>query len=175
MRTFALATFAAAAYASVAAAEEPAASPELKVLDQWIGTWEEESTNKPTPWLPEVQTKTVVTKREWALRHRFVRAEGTWEPDQTECLHLITFDAIAKKYRSWYFDSANTMPRGAVTGEWDAEKKTMTWRGVDEGGNKTEGEHKIVDNDHHEWHFAIRGPGGETLLDVSGKSVRRKE
>jgi hypothetical protein len=159
-----------------AGAQEAApASPELRVLEKWIGTWDEVLTNKPTEWLPTAGTSTAVTKREWALDGKFVRAEGHWEPAKTKYLHLMTYDPAVGKYRSWYFDSANSIPRDAVTGVWDEKTATMTWEGVHENGVRTKGTHRIVDEDHQEWSVTATNRAGTVVMDLSGKSTRRKE
>src|SRR6185437_10385163 len=79
-------------------------TPELKVLEEWIGTWDETMTNKATEWAPKVETSTAVTKRVWSLGEKFIRAEGAWQPAKTEFLHMMSYDPVAKVYRSWYFD-----------------------------------------------------------------------
>jgi hypothetical protein len=62
---------------SVAFAQEPAdQSPELKVLNPLIGTWDEVITNKSTEWMPKAGRATSVTKGSWALGGRFVRVDG---------------------------------------------------------------------------------------------------
>src|SRR5712692_500114 len=102
-------------------------SPELLVLEDLIGTWDEVMTNRPTEWTPKAEKSTSVTKRAWSLGGKFIRAEGTWQPAKTQCLHLMSYDPDAKVYRSWYFDAAGSMPRGSVKGSWDEKTRTITW------------------------------------------------
>src|SRR5947209_5311784 len=83
----------------------PKPPPELLVLEDLIGTWDEVMTNKPSEWLPKAEKATSVTKRAWSLGGKLLRAEGTWQPAKTECLHLICYDPGAEVYRSWYFDA----------------------------------------------------------------------
>jgi hypothetical protein len=150
------------------------ASAESKVLENFIGTWDEEMTNKPTEWTPKAERATSITKRSWSLGDKFVRAEGTWQPANTECLHLMTYDPYAQAYRSWYFDGAGSMPRGSTIGKWDEKTQTMTWRGVDEAGNVSEGKHRFIDKDHHEWTVVVKNRDKNIVLDLSGKSTRKE-
>jgi len=157
------------------AQEATPTSPELQVLEKWVGTWDEVMTNKPTEWLPTAGTSTTVNTRAWAIGGKFVRGEGQWEPAKTKYLHLMTYDPAVGKYRSWYFDSANSIPREIVTGTWDETTATMTWEGVDENGIRTKGTHRIVDEDHQEWSVTATSRAGVVLMDLSGKCTRRKE
>src|SRR5207253_2689959 len=66
-------------------ADEPARPmPELTVLEQMVGTWDEVVTHKPAEWTPQGGTQKAVTKKGWALGGRFLRMEGTWQPEKTE-------------------------------------------------------------------------------------------
>lgn len=153
----------------------PKPSAELRSLEDMIGAWDEVMTNKPTDWTPKAETATAVTKRTWSLGGKFLRGDGAWQPAKTEFLHLMSYDPDAKVYRSWYFDASGAMPRGSMTGTWDAKSKTLTWTGADEAGNKTVGTHKIIDKDHTEWTMVVKTRDGKVVLDFTGKCKRRKE
>jgi hypothetical protein len=129
---------------------KPVPEPELRVLEDMIGTWDEVMSNKPTEWLPKAERSESVTKKNWALGGMFIRMEGVWMPAKTEFLSLVSYDPATKGYRTWYFDSAGGQPRGSVHGTWDHKTRTMTWTGTDEAGNRTIGKSKIVDRDTHE-------------------------
>jgi hypothetical protein len=157
-------------------AEDPVKPPpELRVLEDTLGIWDEVMTNKPTEWLPKAERSTSITRKTWALGGQLIRMEGVWNPAKTEFLSLATYDPIAKVYRTWYFDSAGGMPRGSVQGTWDAKTRTMTWTGTDEGGNKSVGKTRIVDKDTHEWTVVTTNPNGKVVLDLSAKNTRRKD
>jgi hypothetical protein len=178
MRYATLAVVALVAVSSRAAlaAEEPAKpTPELKVLEQLIGTWDEVLTNKPTEWTPKAQRSTSVTKKKWALGGRFIRMEGVWNPAKTEFSSFITYDPATREYRTWYFDAGGGFPRGVVRGKWDNKTRTMTWTGTDEFGNKSVGKTKIISKDSHDWTVVTTDPKGKVVLDLQGKNTRRKE
>jgi hypothetical protein len=150
-------------------------APELRVLEGFIGSWNEEMSNKATEWTPNARKITAVTKRVWFLGGKYIRGEGAWMPDNNQFFHLMSYDPQAKAYRAWYFDASGTMPSGLVKGEWDARTKTLKWTDRDEAGNKTVGWHKVVDKDHTEWAMSVTNPAGKVVLDLSGKCTRRKE
>jgi hypothetical protein len=87
----------------------------------------------------------------------------------------MTYDPTVGKYRSWYFDSATGIPRDLVTGTWDEATATMTWEGVDPNGYRTKGTHRIVNEDHQEWTVTATNREGKIVMDLSGKSTRRKD
>jgi hypothetical protein len=178
MRLLAIACMVLAAFTftvTATADDRPNVSPESRVLEKYVGTWDEEMTNKPTEWVPKAEKSTAVTKRTWVLGGNFVRGEGKWRPANTEYLHLLTYDPVANKYRSWYFDASGEMPRGQVTGAWDEKAGTMTWRGTDEAGNRTMGTHQFIDKDRQAWTLVVRDPNGKVVLDLAGKCTRRNE
>src|SRR5215207_5273144 len=161
--------------AAVSADEPAKPAPELRILDDMIGTWDEVLSNKPTEWLPKAERSQSVTKKTWALGGTFIRMEGVWKPAKTEFLSLVSYDPATKGYRTWYFDSAGGQPRGSVRGTWDDATRTMTWTGTDEAGNKTVGKSRIIDRDNHDWTFVTTDPQGKVVLDLAGKNTRRKE
>ena len=160
---------------AVSADEPTKPEPELRVLEDMIGTWDEVMSNKPTEWLPKAERSESITKKNWSLGGKFIRMEGVWKPAKTEFLSLVSYDPATKEYRTWYFDSAGGQPRGSVRGAWDDKTRTMTWTGTDEAGNKTVGKSKIVDRDTHEWTVVTTNPDGKVVLDITAKNTRRKE
>lgn len=154
-------------------AEDPAPIPELKVLEDYVGTWEEVMTNKPTELMPRAERQVSTTKKSWTLGGRHIRMEGTWNPGKNEFLSLLTFDPATKEYRTWYFDSGGGIPRGDMHGTWDERTRTMTWKSTDEFGNKTVGKTRLVDRDHHEWTVVMTDPNGKVLLDLQAKNTRK--
>lgn len=156
-----------------ASADEP--PPELKLLEDYVGTWDEVVSNKATEWIPEAGKVTSVTKKTWAMGNKFVRMEGKFTPGDNDFLSLLTYDPHAKVYRTWYFDSGGGMPRGSMTGKWDERTCTMTWTGADDDGNKTLGKTHIIDKDNHEWTMVVTNPAGKVVLDLSATNKRRKD
>ena len=169
-----LAAFVAVSFAPAAADEPADQSPELKVLNRMIGTWDEVMTNKATEWTPKAERSTSVTKRTWALGGRFLRGDGVWQPAKAEFINLVTYDSATKEYRNWYF-SAGVFPRGINRGTWDEKGKTLTWMATDEFGNKSVGKTKFIDDDTFEWTVVTSDPQGKVVLDLQAKNTRRKK
>jgi hypothetical protein len=56
---------------AVGYADGPGAkSPELQVLDRYVGTWDETVVIKPAQWTPEKTTSSTTTTRQWILNGR---------------------------------------------------------------------------------------------------------
>src|SRR4051812_32369603 len=103
-------------------------SPEMNVLADLIGTWDEEVTHNVAEWTPKASTMKSVTKKDWSLGGKFIRMEGKWQPQKTEFLCLTGYDPQTRKYRTYYFDADATMPRGSATGTWNDKTRTMKWK-----------------------------------------------
>jgi Protein of unknown function (DUF1579) len=156
------------------AADAPTPAAELRVLEDMIGTWDEVVTVKPAEWTPASETRTSVTRRSWSLGGKLMRSDGTWQPTKTEFLYLVAYDAAARVYRCWYFDTTGEMPREPMTGTWDAESRTLTWTVTDGAGNQTVAKHKIIDKDRHDWTMVVTNRDRKVVLDFSAKCTRRK-
>lgn len=154
-------------------AAEPSA--EMKLLEDMVGTWDEVMTNKPSEWIPEAGESKAITTRVWALDGKFIRGTGSWQPADTEFLHMLGYDPADETYLSWYFDAAGSIPRIATSGTWDAETRTLKWSGTDAAGNRSVGTTRIVDEDHNDWTVITTSPDGKVLLDLTGKCTRRTE
>src|SRR5438552_10703591 len=115
-----------------ALAGEPKPMPELKALEQMVGTFDELVTQKPAEWTPQGGTQKAVSKKTWALGGKFIRMEGTWQPDKIEFASYLTYDSETKEYRHWYFDSGGSFPRATAHGIWDERTRTITWTSTDE-------------------------------------------
>ena len=128
-----------------------AARPELRVLEDMIGTWDEVMTVQPVEAGAKAETRASVTKRAWSLGGKLIRSDGAWQNPTTEFLYLISYDAPAGVYRCWYFDSADAMQKDPMTGTWDAKSRTLTWTSTDAADNQTVAKHEIIDKDRHDW------------------------
>ena len=92
-------------------------SPELEVLDQFVGIWDLVMTT--TIAGREAATSKTVSHRSWSKGSQFVIFE---DPGQTEITMLLTFDPQTKAYPG----SIMIGPRiGLVIANWDEDKKTM--------------------------------------------------
>ena len=68
-------------------------SPELKVLQRFIGSWEQQVVSKPAEWTPEKTTMTCPVTVNWILRGRMIEHRCVWNPGNIHGLCLMAYDA----------------------------------------------------------------------------------
>jgi len=150
----------------------PNQSPELQVLQRFIGSWEETVELKRAAWTPEPSTKTISSTRKWILDGKMIENKGAWS-DKVEFLHLMSYDPKRAEYRQWYFDANNPTSLGEDRGRWDEATQTLTWRGALDDGVTTVTTERFIDKDHFTWTFVAKDRTGQVVLDMEAK-VRRK-
>ena len=154
-------------------ADEPGAkSPELQVLDRYVGTWDETVVVKPALWTPEMTTASTTTTRKWILNGRMIENKGAWATEN-EFLHLMTFDPKQNEYRQWYYDKENLVPL-EYKGRWNAATQTFTFTGTLADGIKSTSQQQFVDKDTFTWTLVAKDSTGTVVLDMEGKCVRKK-
>jgi len=158
-----------------ACAQTPKAvkSPELQVLERFIGSWEETVEQKRAAWTPEPSTKKITSMRKWILYGKMIENKGTWSPDKVEFLHLMTYDPKRKEYRQWYFDANNPASLGEDRGQWDERTQTLTWTGKLDDEVTTQTIERFKDKDNFTWTMVAKDRSGQVVLDMEAK-VRRK-
>ena len=85
---------------------------ELKPLQRFIGSWEQQVVSKAAEWTPEKTAMTCPSTVNWILGGRMIEHRCVWSPGDTHGLCLMAYDAENKEYRQWYFDSDGGMPQG---------------------------------------------------------------
>jgi hypothetical protein len=148
-----------------------ACPPHLKALEAYSGTWDTETINKVSEWNPkEVRTTGRVTN-EWVLDGRFMLTKAR-ESTGSEGIQLRTCDDWNKPFRAWHFDSKGSAVSSA--GTWDAEARTMTWKG--DLGNGITGTNRVrfAGTDSIEWKLVAKNGAGKVFLDMEGKFKRKK-
>jgi hypothetical protein len=147
-------------------------SPELKVLQRFIGSWEFHVVFNPAEWTPERKTTTLAVEVEWTLRGRMIEQRCVWAPDNTHGLGLMTYDAETEEYRSWYFDSNGVIPREETRGQWDEATETFKWKATSVNGTVTQS-HRFIDKDTFQWTFVFKDSDGKVVLDTEAKARRK--
>ena len=111
-------------------AQQATAKPkELEALNQYVGNWTSDVTNKPAVWDQNGTQYNTLNHAEmvldgWFLHHIEVN-HIVGEPDKvTKSLFLWTFDPNTKKFVAWPFQSTGNT--GPSTGEWNSTTKTFT-------------------------------------------------
>ena len=148
-------------------------SPELKPLQRFIGSWEQQVVSKPAEWTPDKTTMTCPVTVNWILRGRMIEHRCVWSPGKRHGLCLMAYDAENKEYRQFYFDSNGGIPRGENRGKWDEATKTFTWTGRLANGIMTTQAHQFIDNDRQEWTLVFKDSTGKVCLDMEAKAKRK--
>jgi Protein of unknown function (DUF1579) len=149
---------------------------ELKVLANWVGTWDVEMTVKPNPNLPDnLQLKGEVTGR-WVLGGRFVDQSGSASAGNgapaTRVTTMMTYDTRANTYKSWVFFSSGIVL--ATDGKWDAATRTMTSTGRDpESGVTARIKATFPEDGVERWSSIETDRDGKVIAETTGKNTRR--
>ena len=149
-------------------------SPEIKVLDRFIGVWEETVEHKRAAWTPEPATKKITSTRKWILDGKMIENRGTWMPDNVKFLHLMSYDPKRSEYRQWYFDANNPASLGEDRGHWDEATKTLTWTGKLDDGVTTQTIERFTDKDNFTWTMVAKDRTGQVMLDMEAKVTRKQ-
>lgn len=150
----------------VGADDAPKRSPELQVLDRFVGNWETVVTNKATG-----DKVTSTQSRKWSNAGTFVLSEDQDVATKRESHFLVTYDPKSKQYRACFINDEFTTP---LVGTWDETAQTMTWKSTDIPFQHS-GVNRLIDKDHWEWTMTITNPEGKVVLELSAKQTRRKK
>ena len=146
-------------------------SPEIKVLERLIGTWDVVAVSKPTEWTPkEVRTTSKVT-RTWVLDRSFV-LDTSKASDGHEGMSLITYDSRQKAYRSWWFSSKGHTSKS--TGQWDSVTETMSARSDYGNGIRSRLITRFIDENHHDVRVVTTDGDGKLYFDTKWTLKRSK-
>ena len=116
----------------ISAEDKPQRSPELQVLDHFIGTWDHELTIKRLDeiGIEEVTQSTSVDTRKWSAGGTFVMIENSLamkkNPDVPELIMMITYDPDTNTYPGCLMSGPS---RTLMTGIWNERTDTMYWSG----------------------------------------------
>jgi hypothetical protein len=146
--------------------DAPKRSPELQVLDRFIGTWETEITVKPSG-----DKYTTTESRRWSKEGTVVLSEDLNLTTKKEAHFLIAYGANEKVYRACYIDEASAL---VFVGTWDEGTATMKWTTPEGAPTKYTGTYRFVDKDHVEWSMTVAGPDGKVIVELSAKQTRKK-
>jgi hypothetical protein len=135
---------------------------EMKVLDRLVGAWRTEVTVSGSPAVEVLRTKTGS-----ALGGRFVEMVTDNETTKSGDYILAWYDAVAKRYRQWTFDSRGTVTE--LRGTWAADTATLTWASED---GRREGQWVFKSHDAVEFRARVKDPEGRLLRDETGTSRR---
>ncbi len=149
-------------------------SAELLVLDRFLGTWDVDTTVKPTGG--ETTTHKYTERREWSLGGQFIHFQKADKASAAlpEFHLLLTYDPATKAYSGMeMFGTA----RFLLNATWDDSTSTMTISGKSPADDRSTFVYKnrFVDKDHIEASGTIRNAEGDVVMELTFKQARRKE
>lgn len=145
--------------------------PEMKVLGKRVGVWATETTINKAVWTPEAGVTKSTDTGTLVLKGRYLESSDTNDKGDGGKL-LATYDTQRKAYRMWYFDAQGNVSE--FSGQYDEKEKAISWSGTPQPGVSSSGQWKFPADDKFEWSLVIKDAEGAILLDMKGKSVRKK-
>lgn len=151
-------------------------SPEIKVLERFVGTWMQETTINAAKWTPTATHANGTMDAEWSLDHHFIRAESLCKDADLQektfrDLRMITWDAESQKYKSWYFDSMGFSSQSL--GTWDEKENELTFKSDLGHGIHMLNSIRFVDEGTQEWTLKAEDKAGTVFLDMQGTMKRQ--
>jgi hypothetical protein len=142
----------------------PKKSPELKVLDRYVGTWLHEATLLPSKSTPEKTTRRAVEQTEWTLSNSFLMSRAVNETDGLKSFSFFTVNRSDQTtYPFWYLGSSGDI--GHLKGKWDESSRAMIFSSPDVPPSwKGAVTHKFSD-DFYNSSMAFTNDAGETMMD----------
>ncbi len=147
--------------------DTPDRSPELEVLDRFVGNWDVEGSVTPAGG-DAVETEGAET-RTWSQAGGVVMFENSNPP---EFHMLLTYDPGSEAYVGVMMSGPS---QGIVTGNWNAATETMSFTVMFPDGNRYEGTNRFIDDDHVESTGTVTNRAGEVLVEMSMDQTRRAQ
>ncbi len=146
-------------------------SPELKVLDRFVGSWRGESVERQANGDEKKSSDTSVTK--WSLQGRYIEVRATDSDGKEGALELWTYDSDAGVYKMWFFGSNSPKPR-SLTWRWNESKKTLTSVIEDMGNGITmQMTVRFIGHDRYEYTGTGKDASGNVVFETTGKVFRK--
>ena len=153
---------------AVAADDSKERSPELQVLDRFVGTWDVRVTARPAGG--EAAEFDAVSIRKWSSGGKFV----VFDDPQEDELHMpLTYSPKSKKYTGVMILGVD---RSIVTATWDEKTKTMHFV-IESIDSKTtyKGTHRFIREDYAEAAGKVFNAAREIVTELAWKQTRRKK
>ncbi len=115
----------------------------------------------------------------WALGGRFLVGsyDGYIDGSRFRAREILGYDSFRGEFRSVWVDN-NTTAFTLATGEYDARKKTLTFKGVQDDVEKNLRDqpftfvYRFVDDDHFQIEVSRPGPNGKLIKGTTVKATR---
>ena len=153
--------------------DAPKRSPELQVLDRFVGTWDMKFTVKEEGG--EKIAMDIVSIREWSLGGTFLRyedANNLISPQMQESQILLTYDPKLKNYPGVTMDGPR---RGQVTGTWDEKTQTFSLIAPFPDDVKVEINYRFISESRIEASGTVKDRDGKIRAEMSYNQTRREK
>lgn len=169
--------------------QQPTPGPEILKLSRLVGTWSgtaEMVTPSPEEMkagMPEGSEEEMPSSFagggtfEWDLGGMFLTGTSWHEMGPNERVNYIefwTWDAKAKKYRTWYFSDWGEF--GVGTAEFEPDGDTLTMKSTSTGPEgktrRGKGTMRFEGDGAYKWCWSEKGPDGK--MEFKGTSTREK-
>ncbi len=147
-------------------------SPEMAVLDRFLGTWDHVITITPTGG--EASRHQTVSRRSWSHGKSYLRFEevNEAEPEYDEFQMLLTHDADEDQYTGVIMDGNR---RSTVTGTWDESTASMRLDALHENGNRLSYTIRFIDADRAEAEGIFSDAEGNAMVSIRWEHIKRGE
>ena len=153
-------------------------TPQHDVLDNLWGKWHYAVTIESGDG--ETEALTLDADYRWALGGRFLigRYDGHVNGALFQAREILGYDSFRGEYRSVWVDN-NTTAFTLSTGEYDARKRTLTFKGVQDDVEKNLRDqpftlvYRFADDDHFQIQVRRPGPGGTMVKTTNVNATRR--
>lgn len=144
---------------------------ELKVLDQLLGTWRQETIIRRAKWSPEAKQATGTYTFRRILGGRYVLETG--EDALGSALLLYTYDSKRGCYLGWVFNSNSGGPYAPASARWNEARHVLEFFEFPEkDGHNRSSEMRFMDNGTIVSTYGVKDAAGETLCDIEFKMTR---
>jgi hypothetical protein len=92
--------------------------------------------------------------------------------DGSEGIALFSYDAGAKAYRNWFFNSLGH--RYAAQGQWNEAKQTLAMTANRDDGKTVKTTIRFNGPDREIWHTLITDAAGKVYVDMDSTVTRKK-
>lgn len=154
------------------AADAPKAErpPETKVLQRFVGSWDEEIVQNAAEWTPKAAKAAGFSTRKLVLAEKVMQCRYVSSMGDFEQLQMMMFDPATGTYRTWTFGSAGTGTESE--GTWHEDSRTLAFKGS-ANGIPLLTQYRFADADSFDWSMKAED-GGAVYLDMRGTAKRRK-
>jgi hypothetical protein len=145
----------------------PVASPEQKVLEKWVGTWDATIETKDSGGKTVTSSAKAIVRLAYGGRWLITEFDGTFAGAPFTGQEIVGYDPLTKKYiLNWIDSAATSFSTGEGTYDRRTTAMTYTVSGRDDKTGKMAQWRQVdiwKDADNHEWTIRTTADGKEQI------------